>query len=334
MRAVPDLRARQLRRALSTIGGATLAGFDLPTAQRLFDKVGQLDEIAVAVEVRRLARAAHAAIEAILPPTAQVRTGEAQATEDARGHERVHHVPPELPARVRRDRALRRQLRDRELARDHDRAADARVRDAADDRRVAPAGARLDRARVARRRGRSRRSSGSSSASGSPTGLFKLFDAVGFTLPNNGLVFETRTIVVALLVGILVTLLASLRPRSARRACRRSRPCAKARRCPSRASRRYRTLGASLLTLARLRGAALRRSSAPGLGTTEPAPLARARRAARLLRRRAARPSSSSARSRTPSAGRATQIGGAAGRARARQRRSGTRSAPPRPRRR
>ena len=43
-------------------------------------------------------------------------------------------------------------------------------------------------------------------------GLFKLFDAVGFTLPNSGLVFETRTIVVALLVGIVVTLLASLRP--------------------------------------------------------------------------------------------------------------------------
>src|SRR5262249_52663457 len=43
-------------------------------------------------------------------------------------------------------------------------------------------------------------------------GLFKLFDAVGFTLPNNGLVIRTRTIVVAMLVGTLVTVLASLRP--------------------------------------------------------------------------------------------------------------------------
>ena len=43
-------------------------------------------------------------------------------------------------------------------------------------------------------------------------GLFALFDAIGFTLPNNGLVFETRTIVVALLVGTVITLLASLRP--------------------------------------------------------------------------------------------------------------------------
>ena len=36
--------------SVSTIGGATLAGFDLPTAQRLFGKPGKLDEIAVASE--------------------------------------------------------------------------------------------------------------------------------------------------------------------------------------------------------------------------------------------------------------------------------------------
>ena len=42
--------------------------------------------------------------------------------------------------------------------------------------------------------------------------LFGLFEALGFTLPNQGLIFQTRTIVVSLLVGILVTLFASLRP--------------------------------------------------------------------------------------------------------------------------
>ncbi len=44
------------------------------------------------------------------------------------------------------------------------------------------------------------------------TGLFKLFDAVGFTLPNSGLIFSTRTIVVSLLLGIIVTLIASICP--------------------------------------------------------------------------------------------------------------------------
>ena len=124
--------------SLSTIGDATLAGFDLPTAQRLYGKVGRLDEIAVASspdvsEPEQLA----AASKPVLPPTAQVRTGQAQATRGGVRDERVHHVPAGLPARVRRDRALRRQLRDRELARDHDRAAHARVRDDQDDRRIA-----------------------------------------------------------------------------------------------------------------------------------------------------------------------------------------------------
>ena len=36
--------------SVSTIGGATLSGFDLPTAQELFDKRGRLDEIAVAAK--------------------------------------------------------------------------------------------------------------------------------------------------------------------------------------------------------------------------------------------------------------------------------------------
>ena len=43
-------------------------------------------------------------------------------------------------------------------------------------------------------------------------GLFWLFDAVGFTLPNSGLLFETRTIVVSLGLGIVVTLIASIFP--------------------------------------------------------------------------------------------------------------------------
>ena len=36
--------------SVSTIGGATLSGFDLRTAQALFGKRGRLDEIAVAAE--------------------------------------------------------------------------------------------------------------------------------------------------------------------------------------------------------------------------------------------------------------------------------------------
>ncbi len=54
---------------------------------------------------------------------------------------RVHDVLPLLPARVRRDRALRRLVRHLQHALDHRRPADARVRDAADARRLAASGA-------------------------------------------------------------------------------------------------------------------------------------------------------------------------------------------------
>ena len=78
--------------------------------------------------------------------------------------------------------------------------------------------------------------------------LFWLFDLVGFTLPNTGLLFETRTIVVALLVGILVTLIASLRP-----AIRATRvpPIAAVREgatLPESRFARFRTLGAIIIT--------------------------------------------------------------------------------------
>ena len=90
--------------------------------------------------------------KSILPPTAQVRTGTAQAAEDAKQTDSFITLPARLPARVRRHRALRRQLRDRELAVDHDRPADARVRHHADARREPPAGADVDRDRGARDR--------------------------------------------------------------------------------------------------------------------------------------------------------------------------------------
>ena len=67
-------------------------------------------------------------------------------------HERVHLLPAEVPARVRRHRTLRRRVRDRELALDHDRPAHARVRDPANARSLATTGADVDRDRGTRDR--------------------------------------------------------------------------------------------------------------------------------------------------------------------------------------
>ena len=99
------------------------------------------------------------------------------------------------------------------------------------------------------------------------SGLFWLFDAVGFTLPNTGLVLETRTVIVALLAGILVTLLASLRPalRDAR-AADRGRP--RGRDAPARSLRALPGVGAAL-TVAAGFAALLYGLFGSGLGTTQ-----------------------------------------------------------------
>ncbi|HET6987857.1 MAG TPA: ABC transporter permease, partial [Kribbella sp.] len=69
--------------AVSSIGGATLAGFDLGTAQRLFDKPGKLDQILIAAKSGTSDQQLVAAVQRILPPATQVRTADEQAKEDA-----------------------------------------------------------------------------------------------------------------------------------------------------------------------------------------------------------------------------------------------------------
>ena len=68
--------------AVSSIGGATLAGFDLKTAQNLFDKEGKLDQIRIAKKSGVSRAKLLAEVRSILPPGTQVRTGDAQATKD------------------------------------------------------------------------------------------------------------------------------------------------------------------------------------------------------------------------------------------------------------
>ena len=173
---------------------------------------GKLDQIRVAAKPGVTPQSSSRRSATILPPDTQVRTGDAQAREDAQDTDEFISFLRILPARVRRDRALRRRVRDRQLALDHDCAAHARARDAADARRVAPPGAALGHARGARdrrprvdrralprprcsRRGCSRCSTRSASRCRT-------------TAPASR---RARSIV-ALVVGIVVTLLASLRP--------------------------------------------------------------------------------------------------------------------------
>ena len=194
-----------------SIGGATLAGFDLATAQRLFKKEGRLDEIAVASKPGVSDRELLGQVREILPPGAQALSGSEQAKADASetnefiGFLRYFLLSFGLVALfvgafvIFNSLSITIAQRTRELA-------------------------------TLRTLGASRRQVRSSVvvealAMGSVAsviglflglllakGLFRLFDAVGFTLPNSGLVLEYRTIVVALLLGVLVTLVASVFP--------------------------------------------------------------------------------------------------------------------------
>ena len=193
-----------------TIGGATLAGFDLLTAQSLFRKQGGCDEIAVAAKTECDTEQLAKAIRPILPPDAEVKTASQQIESDTAIPTRSS-PSSRVPPCVRWHRPVRRLVRHREFAFDHDRPAHARA--------ATSAHSVLHGGRFSDRSSSRRWSSGRSRPSSAFFGLvlakvlFWVFDLVGFILPNTGLVFLTRSsVIAALLAGILVTLIASLRP--------------------------------------------------------------------------------------------------------------------------
>ena len=197
--------------SVDTIGGATLAGFNLPTAQQLFRKVGKLDQIRVAGKPGVSPSQLVAEIEAILPQGTQVRTGAQQATEDAKGtDEFISFLRYFLLAFgvialfvgafvIFNSLSITIAQRTRELA---------TLRTLGASRRQV----RFSVIVEALVMGTLASIVGLFLGLALATGLFNLFDAVGFTLPNSGLIFSTRTIIVSLLLGISVTLIASILP--------------------------------------------------------------------------------------------------------------------------
>jgi ABC-type antimicrobial peptide transport system permease subunit len=197
--------------SVGSIGGATLTGFDLRTAQELFRKQGKLDQIRVAAKNGVSPDRLVAEIKPILPNGTEVRTGDAQAREDAQDtNDFISFLRYFLLAFglialfvgafvIVNSLSITIAQRTRELA------------------TLRTLGA--SRAQVTRSvlleglvLGVLASVIGLFLGLALARGLFSLFDAVGFTLPNNGLLLEGRTIVVSLLLGILVTLVASVFP--------------------------------------------------------------------------------------------------------------------------
>ena len=232
----------------SSLGGATLSGFNLPTAQQLFQRVGKLDQVRAKAKTGVAPAKLAAEIRAILPPHTQVRTGQAQAKEDAKDTDSFLNFLQDFLLAfggialfvgsfvIANSLSITITQRTRELATLRTLGASRRqVR-----RSIVIEGLAIGAiASVA----------GIGVGLGLGVGLFKLFDAVGFTLPNNGLVLHQRTVIVALIVGILVTVLASLRP--AFRATRVP-PIAAVREgseLPPGRFAKYRPIGSTLLTV-------------------------------------------------------------------------------------
>ena len=197
--------------SVSTIGGATLSGFNLPTAQRLFEKNGKLDEIAVAAAQGVSEPQLLEQIRSILPPSTQVRTAQAQSQEDS---EETDEFVSFLQKFLLGFGGVALFVGSFVIANSLSITIAQRTREFATLRTIGASRGQVLRSVVLEALviGVLASIIGLFTGLALALGLFSLFDAVGFTLPNNGLTLETRTVVVALLVGIVVTLLASLRP--------------------------------------------------------------------------------------------------------------------------
>ncbi len=196
---------------VSSLGGATMALFDLSTAQRIFGKEGKLDSIGIAgkpnVSPTQLVRE----VTPLLPATAQVRTGQEEAKQAAKDTNAFLKILEYFLLAfgfvalfvgifvIANTMGITIAQRMRELA---------TLRTLGATKRQVYWSVVIE-AFV-------------TGMLGSVVGLFlglglakllnALFVAFGIDLPQVGTVFATRTVVVSLVLGAVVTLLASIRP--------------------------------------------------------------------------------------------------------------------------
>ena len=197
--------------AAASIGGATLAGFDLPTAQRLFHEHGKLDQIRVASKPGVPDHVLIGQIRGILPPGTQVRTGTSQASKDASSTQSFLKFLQDFLLAfggialfvgafvIANSLSITIAQRTREFA---------TLRTLGASRRQVLRSVLVEATVV----GVAASVTGLFVGLGLAKALFWLFEKVGFTLPNSGILLQTRTIIVALVLGTVVTILASLRP--------------------------------------------------------------------------------------------------------------------------
>jgi len=195
----------------SSIGSATIAIFDVPTAQKLFAKVGKFDGIQIAAKNGVTPEKLVSEIRPLLPATAKVKTSAAQTAEaidDVNGSLGIVQkfllgfagIALFVGAFV--------------IANTLSITIAQRVREFATLRTIGGSRRQVLRAVMLEAFvvGTIASLVGLFFGLGIAKGLNALFVAIGVEFPKGDTVFATRTIIVSLTVGIVVTLLASLRP--------------------------------------------------------------------------------------------------------------------------
>jgi putative ABC transport system permease protein len=196
---------------VSSLGGATMSVFALPTAQQIFNKRGRLDSIQVASKSGVTSRQLLEQIRALLPVSAQVRTGRAQAqkqTSDTNGFLNIFKdfllafggVALFVGSFV--------------IANTLSIMIAQRTRELATLRTLGATRQQVLRSVIVEALviGLLASVTGLFLGLALAKGLNSLLVSFGIDLPQASTVFATRTVVVSLIVGIAITLLSALRP--------------------------------------------------------------------------------------------------------------------------
>jgi len=196
---------------VSSIGGATIAVFDIPTAQKLLQKEGKLDVVRIQSRSGVPTPKLLAEVEPLLPPTAGARDVAAQVKEDKKDITGFLGIIQKVLLAfggvalfvgsfvIANTLSITIAQRTREFA---------TLRTLGATRRQVLWSVVIEALVI----GTLASVIGLFAGLGIASGLNSLFVAVGIDLPKASTVFATRTIIVSLAVGIVITLLASLRP--------------------------------------------------------------------------------------------------------------------------
>jgi putative ABC transport system permease protein len=194
-----------------SIGSATIAVFDLPTAQKLLSRNGKLDLVRVQAKAGVSTAKLIDEIRPLLPSSAQVRDASAQVKEDKKS---VNGFTSFIQNFLLAFAGIALFVGSFVIANTLSITIAQRVREFATLRTIGATRRQILRSVIVEAL--------VIGIIGSVTGLFlglvlakglnSVFVAVGIDLPTAGTVFATRTVVVCLIVGTLITLVASLRP--------------------------------------------------------------------------------------------------------------------------